>query len=95
LIAECRDGTLYYIHAELRDKKEFHGMGMDEAVPVEDFGFLLTIENGALHGTQIYDSRAIYPDGRGRRWQGKSAFVIPLQNAIVSQSAADGNENQN
>lgn len=84
LIAERRaDGLLYYVHPELRDQKSYHGMSAEESVPVADFGIQLSIEDGMLHGIQIYDSRAIYPDGRGRRWQGSSRFRVPLPNADV------------
>lgn len=81
LIAERRaDGLLYYVHPELRDQKSYHGMSAEEAVPVADFGIQLSIEDGILQGIQTCDSRAIYPDGRARRWQGSSRFRVPFPN---------------
>lgn len=84
LIAQLKDGKLYYIHPELVDNKSYHGMSTVDAVPVEDFGIQLRIENGTLHGIHIFDSRAIYPDGRGRRWQGSSQFSVRLPNNVHS-----------
>ena len=80
LIAERRGDKLFYVHPELAGKKEYHGMSMNDAVDVQDFGFELVVEGNELRGTQVYDSRAIYPDGKGRRWQGSQQFSIPLPN---------------
>lgn len=77
-IAQARDGKLYYIHSDLRDEKQFHGMRMDEAVPIVDFGVTLSIEDRFLVGIQTAPSRAHYSDGRVREWQGNGKFRLPL-----------------
>lgn len=75
LIAEKReDGKLYYVHPELRHKKQHWGMTSHDATPVEDFGITLVIDGHLLRGAQNRDSVATYPDGGKRQWEGAGVF---------------------
>jgi len=81
LIAQLRDGKLHYIGHGLADDKIYRGMSADSAVPVEDFGIRISVENGTLHGIQTGDSLAVYSNGKSRKWQGASSFSMPLPGA--------------
>jgi len=73
-----RNGKFYYIHRKLKNIKEYWGMEYKNPTPVEDFGIVLTRENGFLCGKLENPSKAVYEDGRPRKWQGSTEFKIKL-----------------
>jgi hypothetical protein len=72
------DGTLNYVHPDLRDVECYHGMPMTSATPIEDFGVFIQIQNGTLRGHQLTHSCVKYADGRIRPWQGPASFEFIL-----------------
>ena len=74
------DGFLYYIHPELREKWKNQGLTLhSEATPLEDFGMEVTIKDGVFYCHFENESKAKYPDGKPRFWQGETpiAFRYP------------------
>lgn len=82
MITQMRDGMLHYIHNKNSD---FGPMSPLNATPLEDFGVTTNHLNGQLHGIHDAETRATYPDGKTRRWQGPSSFSIFIFNAQDEQ----------
>jgi len=49
-------------------------MSMVNATPLEDFGMEVNIEDGVFYCHYENESKAKYPDGRPRFWQGSPRF---------------------
>ena len=75
-VARERGGKLYYVHPDLRNVKTYHGMSMQDATPLEDFGVLYAVRNGKITAEQLTFSGATYSDGKPRQWQGEKFFTI-------------------
>ena len=82
LIAEEREGLLYYIHPDLRDEWASQPMSMADATPLSDFGLRTESLPGYLVGI-LFPKRATatYPDGRLRKWQGSNIFRFKCEAA--------------
>lgn len=76
-IAEKREDGFYYIHPELAGKKDYWGMTPEEPTPISEFGIDVELLDGILHGALNHPSKATYPDGRIRNWQGDEKFQFP------------------
>jgi hypothetical protein len=74
-LAEKRsNGKFYYVHPSLRKEKRYHGMTPENPTPVEDFGLIVERSGGRVAGVLAGESRAVYRDGRPRKWQGRESF---------------------
>lgn len=78
LITEERDGSLFYIHPEMREEWKDQPMSMSDATPLSDFGIQTKQGDGWLVGV-CFPNRctATYPDGKPRKWQGSRIFRFP------------------
>jgi hypothetical protein len=50
----------------------------ERSTPLEDFGMQLTIEGATFCVSKVGESKALYPDGSTRRWQGAIASTLPF-----------------
>lgn len=76
LVAVELDGKLNYLDRSLR---RYDSMGMGKATPMEDFGFTVTEKDSMVTFEMTSHSRATYPDGRIRQWQGNERmFTLPI-----------------
>ena len=74
-IAElAEDGLYYYIHPELRSRWAKQGLSEMRATSLEDFGMEVNIEDDVFYCHYENESKAKYPDGRQRFWQGEPRF---------------------
>jgi len=73
---KTEDGKLNYLD---RTKKQYDGMSMTRATPLESFGIYWTIEKYhdkmMLVFKQMTESVACYENGDRRHWQGEQSFV--------------------
>lgn len=74
LIAEEREGSLFYIHPEMQKEWSDKPMSLQEATPLEHFGILTSVVDGKLYGQFLCPATATYPDDGPRRWQGSLKF---------------------
>lgn len=58
------------------------GMSCDEFVPLDDFGVEVNFFQNTVACKQVCDSRARYPDGRPRDWQGYDDAVETLRSDL-------------
>lgn len=75
LIAEEREGALYYIHPDMQKEWSNRAMSIHEAAPLEHFGIKTSLVDGWIVGI-LFPKRASahYPDGKPRNWQGNRVF---------------------
>ena len=80
LLAVNKGDQLYYIHPAFEKAHEGYRRGMSNscATPIEDFGVELKVENGKIHGEKRRESKASYPRGGTRQWQGSLSFSFDL-----------------
>lgn len=81
LIAEMQDnGTLCYVHPEMRKYKEYKNMSADRATQLEDFGITAVETENEIFFVKTMNSLAKYSSGEPREWQGSENFSIKKGN---------------
>jgi hypothetical protein len=74
-------GYCYMAREEKPELKAYDGMNPRQPTPVEDFGFVVTVEDSAALFSKVGQSIATYPDGGRREWQDRrfgNKFSLPL-----------------
>lgn len=74
-------GYCYMAREEKPELKAYDGMNPRQPTPVEDFGFVVTVQESVALFTKVGQSIATYPDGKPREWQDRrsgSEFSLPL-----------------
>ncbi len=69
-----RGDKFYYLSPYLRSSR---GMELKHPTSLSAFGFEVEELPGGILFKKIWHSVAIYYDGRSRKWQGETRFVLP------------------
>jgi hypothetical protein len=68
---KLKEGYFCYLD---RSFKEYDGMNPNKPTPLEEFGFDIKEEDGAIFFKRVKESTAKYKDGKCRPWQGEDEF---------------------
>jgi hypothetical protein len=85
-------GYCYMAREEKPELKAYDGMKPRQPTAVEEFGFVVTVQESAALFAKVGQSIATYPDGRRREWQDRRSgneFSLPL----VKRSKRSRNHN--